>query len=73
MDKPEGKFLCYDQSSSKDVRVNLLTYDDGSRAIQLSEEPDKPFQTGIAIGNPTASAMTTKRTAEFGMSKNGKT
>ena len=27
----------------------------------------------IAIGNPAASAMTTKRTAKFGISKNGKT
>ena len=47
MSKPEGKFLCYDHSSSKDVSVNLVTYDDGSRAIQLWEEPDKPFQTGF--------------------------
>src|SRR5437868_8353319 len=35
-----------------------------------------PYTTlfrSIAIGNPTASAITTKRTAEFGISKNGKT
>jgi Enoyl-(Acyl carrier protein) reductase len=33
----------------------------------------EPGESIIAIGNPTPGAMTTKRTAELGNSKNGKT
>ena len=40
-------FLGYDQSSTKDVRINLVVHPDQRIEVELFEEPDKPFQKGF--------------------------
>ena len=41
------RFIDYDKSSSKDVRINLVVHRDQEMVVELFQEPDKPFQKGF--------------------------